>query len=761
MSTTDELLEEMLEDVEEYATPVTDDDLQFWIDEHLRVISIPKNGVVAGVEGDKNVNKIKFGMNRYYHGFDMSTFSGRILYSNAKGNKNYYNITDMQASGSTITFSWLVDADAVQYMGKTAFVVYLFKTQGSELRQKFYSTLATLKVLEGMEVDSAVPVEKQTDIIERMKEEISAYAEEVKKSLPADYTAMTEQVNSLKEDLGNSVDGILNGARINTIKLDDLEVWEQGVIWSSGTNGGENRDITFGIRTKDFISVNKSGFYEFTIKKMWKLMAIVYNQNYVFESAFNVGGTIYSDYTTQKEFSQEKKYKFYITKSTDSGSTDTSYAATINDCVNVTNGVLIENCELNYIPKIVKKYIDETNDEKKSILLKHTIADWEYGAINGGNGLNSDSTEYIRTGYIVFDVTSKILVEVSSNYRAVIFKYSNSGAFEEIVVAISGSTLNNGYAEFTPIAEKKYRISLRKQTGTAADLMWGRNVSLYYNEDVLDDSNKELIVATYAKRMKVCYYGDSIFAKGNGDDENYNNSWQKSVDDYFGFRHIGVGVGGSGYLWDDSRKMTIPDNFQNGDNLSSSIVVSSNGIMQSAFCSWDRITSTIPRDSDIVIIGTGTNDYGPEVFPSDDSDISFLASNKTDEAWGTSEFYAKYNGDYNLTKRRGAILSTIMKVQVWCPNAMIILTNFPNSRLSNGTGLNATETQKMEYQQPILNAIEFVHKWWGIPLIDFMSSCRINPLNRAEYCADGIHQNGKGYKLLGSVAIGVLKNLIN
>lgn len=203
MSTTDELLEEMLEDVEEYATPVTDDDLQFWIDEHLRVISIPKNGVVAGVEGDKNVNKIKFGMNRYYHGFDMSTFSGRILYSNAKGNKNYYNITDMQASGSAITFSWLVDADAVQYMGKTAFVVYLFKIQGSELRQKFYSTLATLKVLEGMEVDSAVPVEKQTDIIERMKEEISAYAEEVKKSLPADYTAMTEQVSSLKEDLSD------------------------------------------------------------------------------------------------------------------------------------------------------------------------------------------------------------------------------------------------------------------------------------------------------------------------------------------------------------------------------------------------------------------------------------------------------------------------------------------------------------------------------------------------------------------------------
>ncbi len=258
MSTTDELLEEMLEDAEEYATPVTDDDLQFWIDEHLRVISIPKNGVVAGVEGDKNVNKIKFGMNRYYHGFDMSTFSGRILYSNAKGNKNYYNITDMQASGSAITFSWLVDADAVQYMGKTAFVVYLFKTQGSELRQKFYSTLATLKVLEGMEVDSAVPVEKQTDIIERMKEEISAYAEEVKKSLPADYTAMTEQVSSLKEDLSDINNSVSTMADAYTIASADMELGTIDKI--TGVDGESNNNI----RSKDFIDISSTKSFVFS-----------------------------------------------------------------------------------------------------------------------------------------------------------------------------------------------------------------------------------------------------------------------------------------------------------------------------------------------------------------------------------------------------------------------------------------------------------------------------------------------------------------
>lgn len=186
----------------------------------------------------------------------------------------------------------------------------------------------------------------------------------------ADIASLKTETGSLKEDLVNSVDGILSGTRINTIKLDDSEAWEQGVIWSSGANGGENRDVTFGIRTKDFISVNKSGFYEFTVKKMWKVKAIVYNQNYVFESSFDIEGTVHNDYTSQKEFSQEKKYKFYITKSNDSGSTDTSYVATINDCTNITDGVFAEKYEIGYIPKIVKDYIDETKDEKKFNFLK-------------------------------------------------------------------------------------------------------------------------------------------------------------------------------------------------------------------------------------------------------------------------------------------------------------------------------------------------------------------------------------------------------
>ena len=301
--------------------------------------------------------------------------------------------------------------------------------------------------LSGNVSDSIDQLKKAMAEAEQLKKDIETKAAEALASIPEDYTELDSNVKQLKEDLVNSVDGILSGTRINTVKLDDSEVWEQGVIWTTGSHAGKNRDVTFGIRTKDFISVNKSGFYEFTIKKMWKVMAVGYNQDYVFERAFKIGGTVYGDYTTQIEFSQEKKYKFYITKSADSGSTDTSYNVAVDDYVNVTDGNLAENFEINYIPKVVKEYVDKTTtDEKKSILLKHTIADWEYGSINGSNGANRDSTEYIRTGYIVFDITSETLVEVSPNYRAVIFKYSDSGVFEEIVVAKSGSTLDYGYA---------------------------------------------------------------------------------------------------------------------------------------------------------------------------------------------------------------------------------------------------------------------------------------------------------------------------
>lgn len=220
--TTDELFAEATEADYETAEPVTlaasdtEEEFQFRIDEHLRTIAIPEKGVVAGVEGDLNVNIARFTMTRYYHGRDLSKLNIRINYRNANGQVNYYTVSDATVSGDSIVFSWEFAADVTQYKGNVQFVVYLFSATNAVLKQRFFTTLGTLEVLEGLEVDSSIPVSEQTDILLHLKKDLSAYAEEVKKSLPADYTAMTEQVNSLKEDLSD-IDYIVFKDKINKL----------------------------------------------------------------------------------------------------------------------------------------------------------------------------------------------------------------------------------------------------------------------------------------------------------------------------------------------------------------------------------------------------------------------------------------------------------------------------------------------------------------------------------------------------------------
>lgn len=247
--TTDELFAEATEADYETAEPVTlaasdtEEEFQFRIDEHLRTIAIPEKGVVAGVEGDLNVNIARFVMVRYYHGRDLSKLNIRINYRNANGQVNYYTVSDATVSGNNIVFSWEYAADVTQYKGNVQFVVYLFSTTNAVLKQRFFSTLGTLEVLEGLEVDSSIPASEQTDILLHLKKDLSAYAEEVKKSLPADYTAMTEQVSSLKEDIDsyNSYNIISRVEKYNTTMNAIKFMWDSNLSCTiTGTSTNES-----------------------------------------------------------------------------------------------------------------------------------------------------------------------------------------------------------------------------------------------------------------------------------------------------------------------------------------------------------------------------------------------------------------------------------------------------------------------------------------------------------------------------------------
>lgn len=169
MATVDELLAA--------ETTESDDELSFLIDEHLRIITVPERGVVLGVEGDKDVNRVRFRMNRYYHGSDLSSFQIRINYQNADGEANYFTVSEKTVDTDTFSFVWVVAADAVMTKGTVLFVVNCFTTDSSDVVQKAYhTTLGAASVLEGLEVDVEGNQPQIVDFLSKLKNELTVHA---------------------------------------------------------------------------------------------------------------------------------------------------------------------------------------------------------------------------------------------------------------------------------------------------------------------------------------------------------------------------------------------------------------------------------------------------------------------------------------------------------------------------------------------------------------------------------------------------------
>lgn len=178
MATVDELLAA--------ETTESDDELSFLIDEHLRIITVPERGVVLGVEGDKDVNRVRFRMNRYYHGSDLSSFQIRINYQNADGEANYFTVSEKTVDTDTFSFVWVVAADAVMTKGTVLFVVNCFTTDSSDVVQKAYhTTLGAASVLEGLEVDVEGNQPQIVDFLSKLKNELTVHAGTVLQQMDA------------------------------------------------------------------------------------------------------------------------------------------------------------------------------------------------------------------------------------------------------------------------------------------------------------------------------------------------------------------------------------------------------------------------------------------------------------------------------------------------------------------------------------------------------------------------------------------------
>lgn len=201
MATVDELLAA--------ETTESDDELSFLIDEHLRIITVPERGVVLGVEGDKDVNRVRFRMNRYYHGSDLSSFQIRINYQNADGEVNYFTVSEKTVDTDTFSFIWVVAADAVMTKGTVLFVVNCFTTDSSDVVQKAYhTTLGAASVLEGLEVDVEGNQPQIVDFLAKLKNELTVHAGTVLQQMDA----YAKSAESSKTAAGNSATNATNSA---------------------------------------------------------------------------------------------------------------------------------------------------------------------------------------------------------------------------------------------------------------------------------------------------------------------------------------------------------------------------------------------------------------------------------------------------------------------------------------------------------------------------------------------------------------------
>lgn len=211
MASVDELLQAMSEP--DYLL----DKIQFVIDENLRTIAIPSDGVVLGVHGDKDVNRVNFKMPKMYNGFDMSEFSVRINYLNANGDVNYYDVEDLTiVDDDTLAFTWLVDEYVCAYVGQVTFIVYMFKVNGDEIIQKFHSTIARATVLVGLEVDEYIDQEAAYDILTTLRLELEKVRDDVISDIQqaagggssAVVTQLSQDVESLKTSVVKTVNGV-------------------------------------------------------------------------------------------------------------------------------------------------------------------------------------------------------------------------------------------------------------------------------------------------------------------------------------------------------------------------------------------------------------------------------------------------------------------------------------------------------------------------------------------------------------------------
>ena len=164
------------------------------VDLDTQTIIIPDNVTILGVESDDNVRYLHFRVPRYFCMTDLSEFSIRINYENAKGGGDLYEVTDAVVEDDVIKFDWLVGRYAVTYKGNVEFNVCMrVVDENGVILREFNTTPATLPVLRGLETSEAI-IEQNLDILEQWRADLFGTGDTVEQEIKDTGTAVLADI---------------------------------------------------------------------------------------------------------------------------------------------------------------------------------------------------------------------------------------------------------------------------------------------------------------------------------------------------------------------------------------------------------------------------------------------------------------------------------------------------------------------------------------------------------------------------------------
>lgn len=187
------------------AEPLPEDDGYCTIDPKTRVITIPPEYRLLGVESDEKAERLYFKCPKIVgDDIDLSKLALRVNFRNAGQVVDQYLVDDVAVDGDNITFSWLLSRRVTQYEGDVNFIVCAVRVSGETITNEWNTTLATAQVLEGLEAEMVLP-EDETDIVNQLLALAETRLNDVKKAT-ADANTAASNANQKAQEAENATE---------------------------------------------------------------------------------------------------------------------------------------------------------------------------------------------------------------------------------------------------------------------------------------------------------------------------------------------------------------------------------------------------------------------------------------------------------------------------------------------------------------------------------------------------------------------------